>query len=62
MKKAMLFFACLSLKIKKNFFNRSNVMMNQNCKESYEIYADAENVHKNEYISNYKATTRWQTI
>ena len=37
MKKAMLFFACLSLKIKKIFFNGSNVMMNQNCKESYEI-------------------------
>jgi hypothetical protein len=62
MKKVMMFFACLSLKIKKNFFNKNHVTINQNCNENYELHADKEAVLKNEYLSNYKATTRWQTL
>jgi len=62
MKKVMMFFACLSLKIKKNFFIANHAVINQNCKENYKIYADKETFPTDEYLSNYKTTTRWQTL
>lgn len=62
MKKVMLFFACLGFKIKKNFFISGNNVTNQNCKENYRIHADKETFSADEYISNYKTTTRWQTL
>jgi hypothetical protein len=62
MKNVILFFACLSTKIKKNFFNEKHVMTNSNCNESYRRLTDKETIPTDEYLSNYKTTTRWQTL
>jgi hypothetical protein len=62
MKKVMLFAACLSLIIKKIFFNKKNVVINPNCKEAYRMNTDKENNMPDEYLTNYKTTTRWQTL
>jgi hypothetical protein len=62
MKKVMLFFVFLSLTIKKIFFICGYAKRNPNWKKTNRINSDKENNPSDEYLTNYKSTTRWQTL
>ncbi|HSM47415.1 MAG TPA: hypothetical protein VK872_06325 [Draconibacterium sp.] len=53
-------------RIKKKFFNESKADLNQECEK---LFVTGENVNSleglkltEEYIENYRVTTRWQTL
>ena len=57
---------CLENYIKKNFFNLSKTDISHNCEEALgiNIFDDnkPEEIPVEEYVTNYKSTTRWQTL
>lgn len=66
MKKLGSILTCLKRKIKKKFFIKSKTDLNQECEK---LFVTGENVNSQEglklteeYIENYRVTTRWQTI
>lgn len=66
MKKLESILTCLTSKIKKYFFIKSKTDINQECEK---LFVSGENVNSQEglklteeYIENYRVTTRWQTI
>lgn len=66
MKTLIQFFTCVSLRIKKNFFNSEINDFSHGCEEVLGGYpnGDAEREQKEveEYLNNYTTTTRWQTV
>ena len=66
MKTLIQFFTCVSLKIKKNFFNFEINDIYHGCEEvlGSNAKSDTEKEQKEveEYLNNYTTTTRWQTI
>lgn len=66
MKKVVEVLNCVTCKIKKIFFNSENSDICHGCNEEVnfdESIASQEEINSlNEYIENYKSTTRWQTI
>ena len=66
MKKLEAILTCLTNKIKKKIFIKSKTDINQECEK---LFVSGENVNSQEglklteeYIENYRVTTRWQTI
>ena len=66
MKKLGSILTCLKRNIKKKFFIKSKTDLNQECEK---LFVTGENVNSQEglklteeYIENYRVTTRWQTI
>jgi hypothetical protein len=66
MKKLGSILTCLKSRIKKKFFNESKADLNQECEK---LFVTGENVNSleglkltEEYIENYRVTTRWQTL
>jgi hypothetical protein len=61
-------FRCLKSYIKKNFFNLSKTDFPQDCEKVFgmDILNEKEKVELpipvEEYVNNYKSTTRWQTL
>ncbi len=61
-------FNSLESYIKKNFFNVSKTDISQDCEKVFGIDILTENEAKEvpipveEYVNNYKSTTRWQTL
>jgi hypothetical protein len=61
-------FICLESYIKKNFFNLSKTDISQDCEKMFGMDILSENeveektIPVEEYVSDYKSTTRWQTL
>ena len=66
MKKLESILTCLKSKIKKYFFNGAGADVNQECEK---LFNTSENINSQEeielteeYVKNYRVTTRWQTL
>ena len=61
-------FNCLENYIKKNFFNLSKTDISQDCEKMFGRDLHNENdteeipIPVEEYLTDYKSTTRWQTL
>jgi hypothetical protein len=62
MKNVYKMIAFLKNEIKKKFFNKGITQDNLRGCELYQENSGLENVPADEYLSNYKTTTRWQTL
>lgn len=66
MKKVVDILICVALEIKKKFFNKEKSDICHDCIEVLNFNDSAvsqEEINSlNEYIENYKSTTRWQTL
>lgn len=66
MKKVKRMLNCLENLIKKNFFNSQKNDISQECKNAFSFDFNAKEDRREneveEYMSNYKSTTRWQTV
>jgi hypothetical protein len=66
MKKVKTMLECLKALLKKNFFNNQKTDINHNCKNVFNFDLGKSDFNaKNEteeYLNNYKSTTRWQTV
>jgi hypothetical protein len=66
MKKVKKMLNCLEILIKKFFFNYVKNDKNQECKNEFKLNfsspKDSKENEVEEYLNNYKSTTRWQTI
>ncbi|MBN2636639.1 MAG: hypothetical protein JXR61_10245 [Prolixibacteraceae bacterium] len=66
MKKVVRFFKCAMQLIKKKFFKEAKADIYQDCKEVLnfdETNSSQDELNSfNEYLENYKVTTRWQTL
>lgn len=66
MKRITKIFNCLSIKIKKYFFNKGISQKSADCKQLFSMNENERNneelLRENEYFDNYKVTTRWQTV
>ena len=66
MKTTILFFKCVSLKIKKKFFKHQKYDNSHACEEwkkfNTELNVGGDQNTVEEYINNYQLTTRWQTL
>jgi|GEM_PF-2442647 len=66
MKKVKKMLNCLEISIKKFFFNSIKNDKNQEYKNEFKLDfgspKDSKENEVEEYLNNYKSTTRWQTI
>lgn len=66
MKKTKKILNCLEISIKKIFFNHQKNDKNQECKNAFNLdfnsKKDSAENEVEEYVNNYKSTTRWQTV
>ncbi len=66
MKTLISFFKCVNFKIKKNFFNWQKNDKYHDCEEVFgltvNVNSEKENSEVDEYLNNYRTTTRWQTV
>jgi hypothetical protein len=66
MKTLIRFFKCVSFKIKKNFFVSQKHDISHDCEEVpgrfTDVDSEKEKYEVEEYLKNYTATTRWQTV
>lgn len=66
MKRVEMMMQCLNALLKKNFFNSQKNDINHNCKNAFSFDLEKGELNINEeteeYVSNYKTTTRWQTV
>lgn len=66
MKKVVQVFKCVMQEIKKKIFKSKKTDIYQDCKEVLnfdETNSSKDEVNSfNEYLENYKVTTRWQTL
>ena len=68
MKTLIKMFNCLENYIKKNFFNLSKSDISQDCEKVFGMDSPIEKnteefpIPVEEYVSDYKSTTRWQTL
>ena len=66
MKRVKTMFACLKATLKKIFFNNPKSDINHKCKNAFSFDISKNDLNTNneieEYLNNYKTTTRWQTV
>lgn len=66
MKKVKKMMNCLQNSIKKKIFNCQKSDISQECKNAFNLNFNAEKDSSEneveEYLNNYKSTTRWQTV
>ena len=66
MKKVIRVIGCVWSLIKKIFSKCSKTDISHDCKEALEFIEtpelSSENIDTEEYLDNYKVTTRWQTV
>lgn len=66
MKKVKKLLNCLEISIKNFFFNSAKNDKNQECKNEFKLDfnspGDSKENEVEEYLNNYKSTTRWQTV
>lgn len=66
MKRVKKMIQCLTSLIKKNFFNIEKTDINHNCKNAFSFDLNSGDLNSKkeaeEYLNNYKTTTRWQTV
>jgi hypothetical protein len=66
MKKVRKMMNCLRISIKNFFFNAQKNDKNQECKNAFNLdFSSTKESSENEveeYLNNYKSTTRWQTV
>jgi len=66
MKRVKMMIQCLRNLIKKNFFNSQKSDINHDCKNAFSFDLKKGDLNSNEeaeeYLNNYKTTTRWQTV
>jgi len=61
-------FDCLENYIKKNFFNLPKTDISQDCEKMFgmdilnENKVEEKSIPVEEYVNDYKSTTRWQTL
>lgn len=57
---------CLEILLKKKFFNSQKSDINQECRNAFNLDFNSKKDNSEneveEYLNNYKSTTRWQTI
>lgn len=66
MKRVKMMIQCLKNLIKKKFFNSPKSDINHDCENVFNFDLKKEELNSNEeteeYLNNYKTTTRWQTV
>lgn len=66
MKRISTMIQCLKSLLKKKFFNSVNDDINHNCKNAFSFEINTSDLNSKEeteeYLNNYKTTTRWQTV
>ena len=66
MKRVKMMIQCLRNLLKKNFFNSQKSDINHDCKSVFSFDLKKGDLNSNEeaeeYLNNYKTTTRWQTV
>ena len=62
MKKEFRIFSFVKCILKKKFFNSPKNDIYQDCKEAMNTVVEDNEKEVDEYLKNYQATTRWQTV
>lgn len=66
MKKLKKMLNCLEILLKKKFSNSQKSDINQECRNAFNLDFNSKKDNSEneveEYLNNYKSTTRWQTI